>query len=305
VNKKRPPAGEAGGENRAGNGRARLARRALCQIGRGYYNHNGFFVKSGGFTMRTTQQQIGAPVSITEQYETFVREDGSTYTRKDIFVKLYVTFRDAMLARLKGPRLSAYLCIALHCGDDMTSYPSLSTISSETGYSRRAVIAAVNDLVAMGLVKRRKRRTPAGDPDSNLYTVKGYNIGMGEKGGSAPDALPGAPGAPGVVHQVHQGSAPGAPKEEPIKKNHVKERERLSPSFPAGIHRGETLESVLETDPGYVQWAAENWGSDKIRRAARRASGNSESEEALEASRLESLAEIPIDVDEYLAGATS
>jgi len=66
-----------------------------------------------------------APLAIAEQKETYIREDGSTFTRSDIFVKLAVTFRDRMLAQLKGPPLSVYLCIALHCGgEEMASYPS-------------------------------------------------------------------------------------------------------------------------------------------------------------------------------------
>jgi len=123
---------------------------------------------------------IQAPVSITEQLETFIREDGSTYTRHDIFVKLFVTFRDAMLAQLKGPRLSVYLCIALHCGPEMTAWPSLNTISRETGYSKRAVITAISNLEAMNLIELCYRKTDRGDPDSNLYTIRGY-ISMGSK----------------------------------------------------------------------------------------------------------------------------
>ena len=84
-----------------------------------------------------------APLAISEQRETYVREDGSTFTRSDIFVKLAVTFRDTMLAKLKGPPLSVYLCIALHCGNaSMTAWPSLETIAIKTGYSKRAVITA-------------------------------------------------------------------------------------------------------------------------------------------------------------------
>jgi len=112
---------------------------------------------------------------------------------------------------------------------------------------------------------------------------------------------------------VHQGSAPGAPKEEPIKKSHIKKRERLPLSFPSGVHRGETLQQVLKTDPGYLRWVADNWGSDVIRGAARHILGDLGepgrwTQAELETARAESLAETPIDVDEYLGeylGATS
>lgn len=239
-----------------------------------------------------------APISITEQHETFVRKDGSTYTRKDIFVKLYVTFRDAMLAQLKGPRLSVYLCIALHCGEDMTSYPSFKTIGRESGYGRRAVISAVNDLVAMNLVERRGRWTEKGDPDSNLYTVKGY-IGMG---GSASNALPGAPDAPGVVNG-------GAPKEEPIEEEPIEKRETDFPSLTLsfGQYKGQTLKQVLEQgDTGYLSWLA---GKEGIPTAVRDAAQHlidglggpgRWTQAELEKARAESLAETPIDADEYL-----
>lgn len=228
-----------------------------------------------------------APISITEQHETFVRDDGSTYTRKDIFVKLYVTFRDTMLARLKGPRLSVYLCIALHCGEDMTSYPSFKTISRETGYGRRAVIDAVGDLVAMNLIERLKRRTKKGDPDSNLYTVRGY-VGMGS---SASSALPSAPDAPGVVHL-------GIPKEEPIEEEPKKREGLPSLTLPSGLHKSKTLEQVLETDPGYLEWVAKHWQTDTIRQAAQRlVAGLTKAE--LETSRLESLAEVPLDPETF------
>jgi len=147
-----------------------------------------------------------AHVSIAEQRETYVREDGSTYTRDDIFVRLHVTFRDRMLSKLKGPKLSVYLCIALHCDEAMTSFPSISTIAEETGYSRTAVIGAVRELHEMGLIAVGSRKSDYGDYDSNLYQIRGY-VSMG---GSTLGVLP-------VVNEVYQGSTPSVPKEEPIK----------------------------------------------------------------------------------------
>lgn len=145
------------------------------------------------------------PLAIAEQRETFVREDGSTFTRSDIFVKLAVSFRDTMLARLKGPPLSVYLCIALHCGDaSMTAWPSLDTIATETGYSKRAVITATRTLQRMRLIEITHRQHEDGDQDSNLYNIRGYaTMGQG-----------GERGSPRVVNEVHQGGERGSPEEE-------------------------------------------------------------------------------------------
>jgi hypothetical protein len=167
-----------------------------------------------------------APLAISEQRETYVREDGTTFTRSDIFVKLAVTFRDAMLAKLKGPPLSVYLCIALHCGDaGMTAYPSVATIVRETGYSKSAVLQALRKLREMALINIAHRTKANGAPDSHLYKVRGHAT-MGE--GSTPSV-------PQVVHLVDGGSTPSVPKEETIKEESIEEQEPPpADSLPAG-----------------------------------------------------------------------
>ena len=93
----------------------------------------------------------------------------------DIFVKLAVTFRDTMLAKLKGPPLSVFLCVALHCNQEMEAWPSIATIARETGYSKQAVIEATRTLTEeLHLLERETRKTDSGDPDSNLYRVVGF-----------------------------------------------------------------------------------------------------------------------------------
>lgn len=121
----------------------------------------------------------------------YLRDDGSTYTRKEIFVKLDVTFRDRMLKVLKGPPLSVFLCISLHCDESMTAFPSVTTIENETGYSRPAVLAALDFLIQQaGLVERQYRQKASGEADSNLYTIRGF-FTMGSK-----------PDLPGVANVV-------------------------------------------------------------------------------------------------------
>ncbi len=120
-------------------------------------------------------------LSITENKERFIREDGTSYTREDIFVKLSVTFRDNMLAQLKGAKLSVYLCIALFCGQEMQSYPSIDTISKRTGYSEQSVKAALKELQEMGLVEIERRfNEDTNSQQSNLYKVRGH-VSMGAR----------------------------------------------------------------------------------------------------------------------------
>jgi hypothetical protein len=156
-----------------------------------------------------------APLAISERRETYVRSDGTTFTRSDIFVKLAVTFRDQMLSKLKGPPLSVYLCIALHCGGpEMTAYPSLKTISKETGYSRTSVIEATRKLQKMGLIRIwHREHAEERYPDSNLYEIRGYAT-MGE--GSTPSV-------PGVVKEIDYRSTPSVPKEESMKEESIEE----------------------------------------------------------------------------------
>ena len=123
-------------------------------------------------------------LGIQETKERFIREDGTSYTRDDIFVKLFVTFREKMLGVLKGPKLSVYLCVALHCGEAMTAWPSINTIAEETQYSEQSVKTALKELVDMGLVEVAARHNNNGAQTSNRYLIRGY-ISMGEGRGQS------------------------------------------------------------------------------------------------------------------------
>lgn len=124
--------------------------------------------------------RINTPLSIAEERETYLRDDGTTFTREDIYVKLSVTFRDTMLKRLKGPKLSVLLCIALHCNRDMAAWPSTKQIQEETGYSNRAVITAIEQLCGMGLLTKRQHKN-GGEYDNNRYEVQDFfSMGKGE-----------------------------------------------------------------------------------------------------------------------------
>jgi len=79
--------------------------------------------------------------------------------------------------------------------------------------------------------------------------------------------------------------------------------DHLSLTLPSGLHKGKTLEQVQEADPGYLKWVARHWRTNAIREAAGRLVGDVDdgrwTETELATARSESLAETPIDVDEF------
>jgi len=87
----------------------------------------------------------------------------------EVYVKIKVAFRQKALKLLKGPKLSCFLCVALHVGDEGTAHPSIDTIMRETGYSRSVVCNALEQLENLGFIEKQRRKH-----DSTLYHVKGY-----------------------------------------------------------------------------------------------------------------------------------
>jgi len=96
-------------------------------------------------------------------------ECGHPTARTDAYVKMKVAFRQKALRILKGPRLSCFICLALHIDGEGECYPSIDTIVRETGYSRTTVCRALDELVELGLIEKEHRRHK-----TTLYTVKGY-----------------------------------------------------------------------------------------------------------------------------------
>jgi len=112
----------------------------------------------------------------TERVIGVVREQGVDYDTNgeaipwtEVYVKIKVAFRQKALKLLKGPKLSCFLCVALHVGDEGVAYPSIDTIMRETGYSRSIVCNALADLEDLGFIEKQRRKH-----DSTLYHVKGY-----------------------------------------------------------------------------------------------------------------------------------
>lgn len=54
------------------------------------------------------------------------------------------------------------------------AYPSLATISKETGISKRKVQNCLNHMEELKVIKRKRRKTDNGDYTSNLYTLHDY-----------------------------------------------------------------------------------------------------------------------------------
>ena len=71
------------------------------------------------------------------------------------------------------------------------AYPSLATISKETGISKRKVQNCLNHMEELKVIKRKRRKTDNGDYTSNLYTLHDYaklwKDGVLPKDGSEPD----------------------------------------------------------------------------------------------------------------------
>ena len=71
------------------------------------------------------------------------------------------------------------------------AYPSLATISKETGISKRKVQNCLDHMEELKVIKRKRRKTDNGDYTSNLYTLHDYaklwKDGVLPKDGSEPD----------------------------------------------------------------------------------------------------------------------
>ena len=91
------------------------------------------------------------------------------------------------------------------------AYPSYRKVAERASCSKRAAIAAINNLVNRGYVIKDYRINDYGEQTSNTYKV-------------VTDAPGGESDARGVVNEVHPGSESGAPKRDPSNESHFNER---------------------------------------------------------------------------------
>ena len=69
-----------------------------------------------------------------------------------MFVKVDVQMREGGVKKLRGAPLSTYLTLALHMNWDGESFPSLETLSRETGYSVKQAKRALHFLKERGFI---------------------------------------------------------------------------------------------------------------------------------------------------------
>jgi Helix-turn-helix domain len=83
-------------------------------------------------------------------------------------------------ARLLGPyALAVYVALVRHADSRTQScYPSYATLAEELAISRNSVRQAVKTLLKYKLIARKRRRSPDGDPASNLYFLLGVGRQM-------------------------------------------------------------------------------------------------------------------------------
>ena len=125
-----------------------------------------------------TQQDPASNLHLSEPVFEAVREErvthdgqGHALTWSDFYIKFKVAFRKSALRRLKGAKLSVFLCLALHVDRDGIAHPGVEAIMSETGYGRATVCSALAELESIRLIRKCDRRHTRA-PDS--YEVRGY-----------------------------------------------------------------------------------------------------------------------------------
>jgi len=112
----------------------------------------------------------GSPVLEAVREERVPVGAGAALVWTDFYIKLKVAFRKRALKKLKGARLSVFLCLSLHVDRDRIARPGgIETIMHETGYSRSAVCSALEYLESAGLIRKLRQHQVA-----DRYRVLGY-----------------------------------------------------------------------------------------------------------------------------------
>lgn len=116
------------------------------------------------------------PADESEPMLEAVREERITVSERgalkwtDFYIKFKVAFRKKGLRRLKGARLSVFLCLALHVDANGIAKPGgIEAIMVETDYSRGAVCSALDDLESIGLIDKIPQFRGA-----DQYRLRGY-----------------------------------------------------------------------------------------------------------------------------------
>ena len=135
-------------------------------------------------------------------------DDGLVECEQPTFIQIKTGFRSRHLEKLKGAKLSVFLCIALHMDGKGFAFPSRRTIAKETGYSVGEVSRSVSELESLKMLTVAREINQV-----NVYHV----LQMARFGrGSDLKALPRVTKSTTQGHKKHI-------EEEPIKKNQEEE----------------------------------------------------------------------------------
>lgn len=107
-----------------------------------------------------------------------------------------------------------YTVLSRYCNNSKVAFPSLATLCKKCFCSKNTLLKAIKGLEEKGYiakVKRHNKETKTNE--SNIYAIK--NI-----------CVPSSPHEPGVVHEMNKGGSPGEHKEEQVKKNNIKKKNK-------------------------------------------------------------------------------
>ena len=85
---------------------------------------------------------------------------------------------------LPSRAVTVYLYLRERSNKDGTCFPSIPTVSRDTGLSEATVKRAIQDLTAAGWLQKEPRLRRNGARSSNLYLLKHGKRGRGNAGGS-------------------------------------------------------------------------------------------------------------------------
>lgn len=121
-------------------------------------------------------------------------------------------------------------------------WPAVATIAAHAALSENTVRASLKKLVEVGAVTVQRRRDSHGDPDTNLYTILGYDP-PAKKGGTSATAVP-------VLQPLQGGTATGVFEvPQPLHPNVVKENKEVDVPPLVGVAPSGTASSGKRIQP--------------------------------------------------------
>lgn len=135
----------------------------------------------------------------------------------DSFVMLYSDQLDALMGgKMKPSCLAVFVALLRRANRKRgnTCFPSIKTISVESGVSLTTTKDAIRDLAEAGLLTVQPRRSPEGDATSNLYTLLRPGWSDSDGGRSGDDRPVGRQATDGVGRQTTTNQMNSEPDEK-------------------------------------------------------------------------------------------